>query len=194
MRNEEVIAQDPAPGFFKETMAASKHAKIALHVMGTLLGALLFAAALLLAGTTHLGMPGHIVVFWMPALMAGRALGGYRGSGIFVGTGGAMLANVNRLVIDGDLLGFVLAAVVVEAVMLAARQNPSVVVAIFVGIAASLGKMIPKVAAVLFAGGTPHHNRSTLPFMLGAYLLFGVVAGVIYAGGRYVKRKMEAKP
>ena len=37
---------------------------------------MLFASALL-ADASNLRIPGHIVVFWFPALMVGRALSGY---------------------------------------------------------------------------------------------------------------------
>ena len=66
MRNEELIAQQPA-------LAINKSAEIGLRFMGTIFGALLFAAALLLAGHTHGGqfVPWTYVVGLQQPYVAG---------------------------------------------------------------------------------------------------------------------------
>lgn len=159
------------------------------RLTGTALGMLVFASALLLADASNLRMPGHIVVFWFPALMAGRALSGYLGSGLVISGAGGGLVNIYHPATDADVLGLVLAALVVEGVMMLTGQKPSAWTGIVMGIAADLGKMLPKLAVILAGSSTPHHSRVTLPYMLASYIVFGAVAGCIYVAGRYAQKK-----
>jgi hypothetical protein len=192
MRNEEVVRQPELAGI---ALTPAEKRRIVWHVIGTVLGALFFAAVLMVPDVIQfrVRMPGHVVLFWFPALMVGRALSGYRGSSIIVSTGGGMLANALHPSVDSSIVGFVLAAFAVEGIMLLIRQNPTAMLGILIGMAASIGKMIPKVAVVLTAGATPHHNWTTLPFMLESYLLFGALAGVIYVGGLLLGRKAQSR-
>jgi len=162
---------------------------IVRRLTGTVLGMLVFASALLLADASNLRMPGHIVVFWFPALMVGRALSGYLGSGLVISGAGGGFVNLYHPATDADVFGLVLAALVVEGIMLLTRQKPSAWTGIVMGIAADLGKMLPKLAVILAGSSTPHHNRVTLPYMLASYILFGAIAGCIYVAGRYAQRK-----
>lgn len=190
--NKVVLAhQEPRP--VEAVFVPEKSYSLARHIAGTVLGILVFATAILLSDASNLRMPGHIVVFWFPALMAGRALSGYRGSGLVISALGGGLVNVYHPPVGADVLGFVLAALVVEGVLLLVRQNPSVVIGIFLGIAADFGKLLPKLAVIMAGGSTPHHNRMTLPYMLASYALFGAVAGILYVVGRYGKRKAAAR-
>jgi len=77
--------------------------------------------------------------------------------------------------------------------MFLVRQKPAAWLCVLAGMAAGLGKMAPKVAIILTAGATPHHNRTTLPFMLQSYLLFGGLAGIVYLGGLYLGRKAKSR-
>ncbi len=193
MKNKDVFSAGPASPTAEAALIPEKSSTITRSLVGTLLGILVFAAAVLLSDASHMKMPGHIVLFWFPALMAGRALSGYRGSGLVISAIGGGLANAYHPPAGADVLGFVLAALVVEGVMLLARQNPSAVIGIFLGITAALGKMLPKVAVIMVGGATPNHNRMTLPFMLASYVLFGALAGVIYVVGRYLRRKAGSR-
>lgn len=167
----------------------NQNAVIVRRLTGTILGMLVFASALLLADASHLRMPGHIVIFWFPALMAGRALSGYRGSSLLISGAGGGIVNIYHPATDADVSGLLLAALVVEGIMLLARQKPSVWTGIVMGIAADLGKMLPKLAVILAGSSTPHHNRVTLPYMLASYIVFGAVAGCLYVAGRYAWNK-----
>ena len=192
-RDEEVIG-GLRPVFFGGALAPAKERRIARYFIGTVFGALVFATALMLSDMIQfrVRMPGHMVLYWFPALMAGRALSGYRGSGMIVSTAGGMLANVYHPAAI-SIVEFALAAFVVEGIMLLIGQNPNAWLGILVGMAASLGKMAPKVAVILTAGSTPHYTWTTLPSLLESYLLFGALAGVIYAGGLYVGRKARSR-
>lgn len=170
-------------------LAHDHNAVIVRRLTGTILGMLVFASALLLADASHLRMPGHIVMFWFPALMAGRALSGYLGSGLIISGAGGGIVNLYHPATDADVFGLLLAALVVEGVMLLVRQKPSVWTGIVLGIAADLGKMLPKLAVILAGASTPHHNRVTLPYMLASYIVFGAVAGCLYVAGRYAWNK-----
>jgi hypothetical protein len=156
---------------------------------------MLFAGALMISDYIQFRtrMPGNIVLYWFPALMAGRAMAGYRGSGLVVSSIGGSFTGMFHPTIDSATVGFALAGLAVEGIMFLARQNPAAWICIVMGMAASLGKMMPKVAIVLTAGSTPHHNRTTLPFMLQSYLLFGGVAGLIYLIGRYAGLKAKKR-
>lgn len=191
MRNAEAVGR-PGQGWIALTSAERR--RIAWHVFGSAVGMLLFAMALLAPDVIQfrMRMPGHIALYWFPALMAGRALSGYRGSSILVGAGGGMLANAWHPSVDSGIVGFVLAALAVEGILFLMRQPPTVIVGVLTGIAASLGKMIPKVATILTVGATPHHTWTTLPFMLESYVLFGALAGGIYAGGAFLGRRARS--
>jgi len=191
MSKEEAARQD---GFTGTALAPASGRLAARYVVGTLLGVLLFAAALQTTELIqfHVRMPGYIVLYWFPALMAGRALSGYRGSSIIVGAGGGLLTNVYHPAAE-PIVEFALAALAVEGFMLLIRQKPNAWLGILMGMLASVGKMLPKVALILVAGATPHHNLSTLPYMLESYLIFGALAGVIYAGGLYAARKARSR-
>ncbi len=195
MRNEEAAVSSRRPGLVWDTLTAAETRRVARHVIGTMLGVLLFAGALSLSDYIQFRtrMPGYIVLYWFPALMAGRALAGYRGSGLIVSAVGGSFTNVLHPTLDGSAVGFVLAGLVVEGLMLLARQSPAAWMCVIIGMAASLGRMAPKVAIILTAGSTPHHSRMTLPFMLQSYLLFGGLAGLIYLAGRYAGQKARAR-
>ncbi len=193
MKDKNVVLVDREPQPVDAVFVPEKSYAIARHVVGTILGILVFAAAVLLSDASHLKMPGHIVVLWFPALMAGRALSNYRGSGIIISAIGGGMANAYHPPVGADVLGFVLAAVVVEGIMLLVHQKPSAVVGIFTGVAADLGKLLPKLAVILLGGATPNHNRATLSFMVASYIVFGAVAGIIYVVGRYLKRRAGSR-
>lgn len=187
--NKAFISEEPLKGA-EPLLMTEHHRAVARPLVGTILGILVFAAALVAADASYMRMPGHIVLFWFPALMAGRALSGYRGSGLIVSAAGGGLVNVWLPVANVDVLGFLLAAGVVEGVTLLLKRNSSVLAGIFMGLMAALGKMIPKLAIILAGASTPHHNRMTLPYMLSSYILFGALAGGIYVAGRFLVRKV----
>jgi len=193
MENKDKVTGSQATPCAEAALIPEKSATSARYLIGTLLGILVFAAAVLISDASHMKMPGHIVVFWFPALMAGRALSGYRGSGLVITALGGGLANVYHPPVGADMAGFVLAALVVEGIMLLARQEPSIVVGIFTGIAADLGKLLPKLAVIVAGGATPNHNRATLTFMVASYVLFGAAAGVLYVADRHLKRRAGAR-
>ncbi|OQB36911.1 MAG: hypothetical protein BWY09_01755 [Candidatus Hydrogenedentes bacterium ADurb.Bin179] len=193
MNNKKVFSAGPASSTAVAALIPEKSSTVTRSLIGTLLGILVFAAAVLLSDASHMKMPGHIVLLWFPALMAGRALSGYKGSGLLISAIGGGLANAYHPPMGADVLGFVLAALVVEGTLLPARREPSAVVGIFLGLAAALGKMLPKLAVIMVGGATPNHNRMTLPFMFASYVLFGALAGVIYVVGRYLKRKAASR-
>lgn len=190
MHDKSIVTNNQGPQSVGAILESEQYPARVRQIAGTILGTLVFAAALLLADMSHLRMPGHIVVFWFPALMAGRALSGYTGSGLIISAAGCGMVNLYHPAAGADVFGFALAAVVVEGIMALARQNPSALLGISMAIAAVLGKMLPKVAIILTGSATPHHNRVTLPGMLASYIVFGTLAGVIYVGARYLKRKM----
>jgi len=193
MSNEDAAAASRRTGLLG-ALAPSDMRRLAWYAVRTLLGVLLFAGALSVSDIIqfHTRMPGYIVLYWFPGLMAGRALAGYRGSGLIVGMGGGMLANGVHPTVDDSFFGFALAAFIVEGIMYLASQSPAAWLCVVLGMAASIGKLIPKVAVILMAGATPHHNRMTIPFMLQTYLLFGGMAGLIYLAGRYTARKAQS--
>lgn len=193
MEDKHVLLSAGEPQPVEAVFVPEKSHAIARHLAGTLLGVLVFAAAVLLSDASHMRLPGHIIIFWFPALMAGRALSGYKGSGLAISALGGGLVNVYHPPVGADVPGFILAALVVEAILLLVRQKPSVIVGIFLGIAADFGKLLPKLAIILAGGATPHHNRITLPYMLASYVLFGALAGVIYVAGRYLKEKTASR-
>lgn len=191
MRNEEAVGQ---PGHAGIAFTPAEKRRIALHVVGTVVGMLLFSAALIAPDLIQfrVRMPGHIVLYWFPALMAGRALSGYRGGSVVVGTGGSLLAGTFQHSLDGSMGGFVIAAFVIEGFLFLVHQRATLTLAVLLGVAASLGKMLPKLAEVLLAGATPHHTFSTLPFMFESYVLFGALAGIVYAGGLFAGRTLQS--
>jgi hypothetical protein len=195
MRNEEAAVSGRRPGSVWGTLTAAETRRVARYVLGTILGVLLFTGALSVSSYIQFSvrMPGYIVLYWFPALMAGRALAGYRGSGLIVSSVGGSFTGMFHPTIDSSTVGFALAGFAVEGVMFLARQDPAAWMCIVMGMAASLGKLVPKVAIILTAGSTPHHSRATLPFMLQTYLLFGGLAGLIYLAGRYAGREAQSR-
>lgn len=189
MEEKKIVVSEQGSGIMEPSYAVEHSYPIARPLVGTILGILVFAAAIVAADASHMRLPGHIVVFWFPALMAGRALSGYRGSGLLISALGGGLVNAWLPVANVDVPGFMLAAVVAEGLMLLLKQNPSVLAGIFLGIAVSLGKLLPKLAVILAGSSTPNHNRMSLPFMLSSYVLFGALAGGIYVGGLLLARK-----
>ncbi len=153
--------------------------EMARRVIATVFGVAIFSAALVVSGMTHFGLPGHSVVLWMPALMAGRGLCGYRGSSLTISTLGGCLINSHRFMPDGRVFGYMLAALAIEGVLaMGHKDRMGIVQGILLGIFANAGKIIPKLVTIAMVGGTPKHSRATLPYMLTSYFLFGVLAGL----------------
>jgi hypothetical protein len=195
MRDEEAVVSGRRSGFVWDTLTTAEKLRIARYVFGTILGVLLFTGALSVSGYVQFStrMPGYIVLYWFPALMAGRALAGYRGSGLIVSSVGGSFTGMFHPTVDSSTIGYMLAGLAVEGLMILASQDPAAWMCIIIGMAASLGKLVPKVAIIFTAGTTPHHSSATLPFMLRSYLLFGGLAGLIYVAGRYTARKAQAR-
>ena len=154
---------------------------MARRAVATLLWTVVFALVVTAAAVLRLRLPGHSVVLWLPVLFLGRSFCGYRGSAVAVSVGGGFLATVPRAVFDGRVVGFLLGAVVVEVVIMLAHEGPGFLLGMAMGIAANLGKIVPKVATILAVGATPHHTVKTLPFMLVSYMIFGAAAGLVAA-------------
>ncbi len=195
MKNEEAVVSGRRPASIWGALTPAEQRQIARYVLGTIFGVLLFTGVLRINEYIQFSvrMPGYIVLYWFPGLMAGRALAGYRGSGLIVSTVGGSFTGMFHPTIDSTTVGFALAGLAVEGIMFLAGQNPAAWVCVVMGMAASIGKWLPKVAIILTAGATPHHSRTTLPFMLQSYLLFGGLAGLIYLGGRFAGRKAQAR-
>jgi len=151
----------------------------ARRLVATIVATLLFALAVAVSRTTHLRLPGHSVLFWLPALLVGRSLCGYRGSTMLISVGGALLATAPRVAADGRVVGYLLGALAIEAIMALVQDGPGLLVGMAMGISANLGKLVPKVVTILAVGATPHHTRQTLPFMLVSYITFGALAGLV---------------
>lgn len=172
-------------------MAVAREYEIPLRLVKTSLAVVVFAAALAISSGTHFRLPGHSIVLWMPALMAGRALCGYRGSALAISACGGVWINVSRVAPDGRVFGYLLAALAIEGVLILIHKGPGFILGILMGMLANLGKMLPKVATVLLAGGTPHHSRATLPYMLTSYLVFGALAGFVCVAIPKVKERIR---
>ena len=61
MKDKNVVLVDREPQPVDAVFVPEKSYAIARHVVGTILGILVFAAAVLLSDASHLKMPGHIV-------------------------------------------------------------------------------------------------------------------------------------
>jgi hypothetical protein len=168
----------------------SEHAVTRL-VVATVLWSVIFAVATAAGGAFRLGLPGHSVVFWLPALFMARKFCGYRGSSLIVCSGGGLMAMTPHPAFDGRIVGWILGAVVVEAVMILVDEGPGFFIGFLMGMAANLGKMAPKVVTIIAMGHTPRHNKQTLPFMLVSYLLFGAIAGLISVSAWKGTRKLR---
>lgn len=195
MDNEEVVVSGRRSWLAWGALTPAEQRQIARCVLGTIFGVLLFTGVLRINEYIQFSvrMPGYIVLYWFPGLMAGRAIAGYRGSGLIVSTVGGSFTGMFHPTIDSTTVGFALAGLAVEGIMFLVGQNPAAWMCIVMGMAASLAKLVPKVAIILTAGSTPHHSRVTLPFMLQSYLLFGGLAGLIYLIGRCTARKAQAR-
>ncbi len=152
---------------------------VARRVTATVLWSVLFAVAVIAGAAFHLRIPGHSVVFWLPTLFLSRRFCGYRGSSLAVCSGGGLMAMTPLRVFDGRIVGWILGAVAVEITFMLVREGPGFFVGILMGMAANLGKIVPKVVTIAAVGATPNHNRQTLPFMVVSYLICGAIAGLI---------------
>lgn len=193
MGNRELATHDQASGLVKSVPAADWVRKLPRSVAATVLGTLVFVAADLLADASHLRLPGHNVLLWLPALMIGRSLCGYRGSALVLSGCGVFTAGAWRATNDNRVIGYLLAALAIEGIIALSHERPSVILAVLTGLTANLAKLVPKLYVIFTVGATPRHNRETLPYMLASYVVYGALAGLVCWGGAKLKRRLSKR-
>jgi len=129
---------------------------------------------------THMGLPGHSAVIWMPVLL----LAGYRRPGMTAGASlvGGGMASALGVMRPHELAALMISAAVVEAFGLSMSGRWRAPMLIAAGICGNLGKLAMKVVTSGLMG-LPL-NKMALPFMptFAIYVAAGLIAGFIALG------------
>jgi len=126
------------------------------------------------------GVPGHALAFWLPVLIIARWTRPKPGTAAITAISGWMLmAAFPRLGLGTDIIGFIAAAAVLEAVAFGRDSTLSPAVAVFGGIGCGLAKFASRWSIAAIGLPAKWVVAGVFSPTLALHVFFGVVGGLL---------------